>query len=587
MDGVAVPSPFGYSGGMFVLWFAACQGDDWDAAPGPSPSLEPTAVPVLTVATPARGAFVGDRERIEVSGEVTPGTGAITTLVVNGNAIDMGPGGGAFSKDIAVGPGIAILGTRVETADGERAVDGRAVMVGEVHEPGERLSESVKIQLGAELLDDDDDDLDDLATVAETMFADPAIARSFVGTEYVTEYYTLVITGVSFGGVEVDLVPSSGTLDVTLTIRDVWIDFDAIGNSWYIPDTHGSCWADAAVIDISLDLSIEDGVVTAVPTSTVVTLQNFGMTLAWFPDSYEDELADYARDYLEDELAVQVADMIPPLVEEYLGAFSVDTTFSGMRLQMALSSLRVASDGLRLTMDAWVSGPAEIDLPDGAGSLATDEEGPGFPLSDTAPFAMAADDDFLNQLLFQMWAGGSLGGITFGAVEMTALAGAVPAPLGPVATVAVDVGLPPVFGEASWEGMQFDLSLGELRMAVTREDGVLTDASINVRTGGTLAITDAGELAFTLDNRPAYMLLEIGMEAWPEALDPGDMAALVRLSVPPLFGTLSSFLPGFPVPSVPLDSFGDAFAGESLSIQDPSARVERGWLVIEGSLSAE
>src|SRR4051794_37592935 len=107
---------------MFVLLLAACQDDPWEAAPS-APALTPTEVPLLTVDEPARATFAGDLDRVRVSGTVTRGTGDITTLVVNGHNVDIGPDGGAFSDEIAVAPGIAILGTRVETADGERAVD--------------------------------------------------------------------------------------------------------------------------------------------------------------------------------------------------------------------------------------------------------------------------------------------------------------------------------------------------------------------------------------------------------------------------------------------------------------------------------
>jgi hypothetical protein len=378
-------------------------------------------------------------------------------------------------------------------------------------------------------------------------------------------------------------MPGSGTLAMTVTLADVWIDYYA-EIDWY-PDGEGACWADAAVVDLDVALEVNRGAVVASVTSATVTLESFGMTQEWFPDSFEDELAGYARDFLEEEIAAQVSEMVPGLLEEYLAAFSVDTEFSGMQFQMSLAELRVASDGLRLTMDAWTTGDVAIDLPDGAGSLATDGDGPSFPLTETAPFAMAADDDFLNQLLFNMWASGAMRDIAFSGVEMQALAGEIPAPLGPVASVEIDVDLPPVFAEATYADQHFDLAIGELRLRATRDDGVLNDASVNVRTGGTLAFDDAGELGMSLDDRPAYMTLEVGMESWPESLDPGDMAALVRLSVPPMFGTLSMFLPDFPVPSIPLDSFG--LPGEALRIEEPSASVKDGWLVLEGSLTAE
>ncbi|MFZ5478954.1 MAG: hypothetical protein ACOZNI_19435 [Myxococcota bacterium] len=551
-----------------------------DDAPTP---LVHTEVPVLVVREPERAAFVGDVDRVTVAGEVTPGSGDLTSLVANGQTFDVSPSGGAFEDTIPAAPGLLIVGTRVETADGERAVDGRAVLAGPVHDPGATLEESVKLQIGPAMLDDDDDDLDDLAAIAEMMVEDDAVADLLVGSQFGGDWYTITVTSASWGDVAADLVPGSGSLAITLEISNVWIDYYA-EIDWY-PDGEGSCWADAAVVDLDLDLEVDRGEVVASVTSVAVTLEGFGMTQEYFPDSFEDELAGYAEEFLADEIAAQVTDMVPGLVEEYLGAFAVDTEVSGLRFQMALASLRVASDGLRLTMDAATSGDVGIDLPPGAGSLRTDGDGPSFPLTETEPFAMAADDDFLNQLLFNMWASGLMHDIVFSGVELTALAGEIPAPLGPVAEAEVDVDLPPVFSEATYADQHFDLGIGEMRLRATREDGVLNDASVNVRTGGTLAFDDAGELAMSLDDRPGNMTLEVGMEAWPEALDPGDMAALVRLSVPPMLGTMSMFLPAFPVPTIPLDSFG--LPGQELRVEDPTASVQDGWLVIEGTLTAE
>lgn len=573
---------------MFPLLAAlsACS-EDSEAVPDEGP-LRPTQVPVLTVTEPARGAFSGDVERVDVSGEVSKGSGRLTTLTVNGQTFSIPAEGGAFSGSVPVSPGLVILGTRVETSDDERAVDGRSVLVGPVHDPGERLVGSVKLHLGPELLDDDDPDVDDVATLAETLMGGDAIAGAFVGTTLPTDYYDLTITDATFGPAAVDLVPASGALNLGLTIADVWVDFEIGGVGWYDwLSTTGSTWADAAVIDVELELDTVDGAVVATPVSTVVSLQGFGVTVEWFPDSLEDDLASWTQEDLESQLAAQVEDQMGALVGEYLSAFGLDTEFAGMQLHMQLTGARAAEGGLGLTMDAWISGDVALDLPDGAGSLATDGDGPSVPLVTDAPFAMAADDDFLNQVLFSVWASGALSGIAFGNTELTALAGEIPSPLGPVQELRIDLGMPPVMGEATWADQQLDLSIGELRLTAIREDGEMTDASVNVRTGASLEFQDDGELGMSLDNRPAYMTLEIGVETAPPNLDPGDMAALLKLSVPPLFGSLVDFVPGFPVPSIPLDSFGDVFAGQSLAFTDPTARVEDGWLIVEGALSPE
>ena len=83
------------------------------------------------------------------------------------------------------------------------------------------------------------------------------------------------------------------------------------------------------------------------------------------------------------------------------------------------------------------------------------------------------------------------------------------------------------------------------------------------------------------------MTLEIGVIQAPAGLDPGDLAALVRLMVPPLLGNASAFLPAFPTPELPVgDLLGvDALSGVSWSLQDPAIVLDGGgWLVLTGTM---
>jgi hypothetical protein len=564
----------------------ACADDPQDS--GGADEVLRTVVPVLGVDAPERGAFLTGGS-VTIAGTTAPGSAPLRSLTVNGTRIEVAAGGGPFEATLEAAPGLLILGARLEADDDGRAVDGRAVQVGPVHAPGASLDGSVRMQLGPEALDDDAADLDDLAALTVVVLEDPSTADAFVGLSFPSDYAVVTVTSAAWGTTDVDIVPSDGALSLALRIEDVTLDVDVAGVDWYDwVSTSGTVAADAEVL-VELAVSADDGIVTSTARSAEVTLEGFAVTLDWFPDSLEDDLSDYMRAEIELALADAVSEQVGALVAESLGALATDASFSGIDIRAALASLRCADDGVRMTLDVSASGPVAIELPQGAGSLRTDADGPDFPLTRAggAPFALAADDDLLNQLLFAVWAGGSLHGISFGAFEMTALAGEIPAPLGPVEGVQAYVGLPPVVSGATHEGFTFDLSLGELRMAITREDGVLTDTSINVRTGASVAFLDDGSVDLTLDARPAYMTLEVGMEAWPEGLDPGDMAALVRLSAPPMLGTLGALLPSMSLPAFPLDGTLAPLEGRSLRLVDPEARMDQGWLTLEASISAE
>jgi hypothetical protein len=154
-----------------------------------------------------------------------------------------------------------------------------------------------------------------------------------------------------------------------------------------------------------------------------------------------------------------------------------------------------------------------------------------------------------------------------------------------VQALSLDLGLPPVLSPPTVAGQDADLSLGELRIGFLRTDGAETDVSASVRTGGRVGFDAAGALALSLDQRPAQMVLEVGVVQSPPGLDPGDLAALVRLLVPPLLAGAGAALPAFEAPTVDLGAVSglDALAGVELGLASPALRVDAGgWIVLEG-----
>jgi hypothetical protein len=162
---------------------------------------------------------------------------------------------------------------------------------------------------------------------------------------------------------------------------------------------------------------------------------------------------------------------------------------------------------------------------------------------------------------------------------------ALPAPLGPVDQATLDIGLPPVISPPKGD-KQLDLSIGELVIGIEREDGVEIAVSINARAGADVAFVDEG-MTMRLDDRPAQMTIHAGMLEWPEALDPGDLASLFRLSTPSLLGRSSSLLPAFPAPELPIGEMLDVAAVQDLvwELDDAQVAVEpTGWLVLQGRM---
>jgi hypothetical protein len=559
---------------LTVLLLCACSRDEQPATDEVTEPEPVVVLPTLTVSSPERGSFV-EAGSVELSGVVGAGSAALAGLKLNGTTSISLASDGAFSAPIGLSPGINILGLRAEDLGGERAVDGRAVYAGPLNPPGELLAESVRMQLGPDVLDDDEDDLDDVAGIAEYMLEESDVAGAIVGQTIETSYADVTPTSLSYGAVEVNLVPVDGAILAEVILYDLWMDFEA--ETWVLSTT-GSIWADAAVLTTRLSISGD----TVTPSNTVFDLEGYGGEIDWLPDA----ILTWAEEYLEEEIATTTEDMVSELLGEYLGAFSVDTELlEGVSLSVALSDADASTDGLLLMLDAAVSSTAG-SLPAGAGSAITDGRAPDWPLSDS-PFSLAVDDDLVNQILFALWGSGALSGFEYGGTELIALTGSeIAPPLGPLERLTLDMGLPPMLGGATQDDMDADIALGEWRMAFFREDGEELTFSVNVRVGAQVSFSDADELSLALDNRPSMITMEIGVMSWPDALDPGDLASLIRLMVPPLLGNADNFLPGIGLPPIDLGSFSESLSGIELTPQDLALTVDDGgWIVLDGGFS--
>ncbi len=542
-------------------------------------------LPVLAVTSPDRGAFFPSGAMVQVAGTASRGTHALQRLLVNGEEIPL-EGDGSFSVMLTPDPGVNVLGLRLEDVGGERTVDGRAFYAEASHDSGDTIQDAVWMQLGPELLDDDQPDLDDLSGVLEVVLLDPAVADTLVGERFVTEDgIELEPTALSIQGADVDLTPANGRINAEITLHDVWMDFNA-AYSFY--STTGSAWMDQIVLTMGIEAQVSGRGVQAEVVDAEATLVGYGLTVDWFPDWLEDDLADWTKETLEESLVDSVQDMAGEALGGVLSAFAVQYEVAeGVELGLELSGISSDRDGLYMTFDAWSKGSG-LSLPSGAGSLGTSASGPEFPLSDR-PFAVALDDDLVNQVFFAFWASGAVDHLTYGVLELAFLVGEpLPPPLGPVAQVVIDLGMPPSVHAGEGE-LPFVVRLGELTMDITREDGVRTMASLNFAADADVALDDEGALVVTLDDRPKYVPVEAGILESPEGLDPGDLASLFRLMTPTLVGSMSDLIPSFQLPPLPLDAMGDidALEGATMVGSDATLGLESGgWFLLEADLVA-
>ena len=577
-----------------ISWVAckppAPPGDDDDDA---TDEIVAPVLPVIHLEQPDRASFQPAGAPVEIRGWCEAGDAPLDAFSVNGEPSNLSDDG-EFRHTYPPVDGINVVNLRVGDTDGERATAAFGFYRGNLHPLGETLPEIAVIRVTGELLDDDEPDLDDVASLIEGLLEDPS---TFDGLEtVVTDDVALTPTSVTVGSADVDLVPASGALLSELWLHDFHATFDIAGTGlldWL--EVSGEMWADPAWAEMDLDVSASQGQVNATVTYVDVRLDNFAFAVDWVPGWVEELLYDTVQGYVEDALLETAEGMVAEFLEEFLQTFAVETTFgeeTPVTLGIDLRSLYVTNDGLTMWLDGRTSAQLAIDVPPGAGTLKSAGDPPALPFS-TAPLSVALDDDFANQLLGTVWTSGMLSGWTFTGLDLAAMgAGEIPPPMGPVDSVTVDMDLPMavvVSDDPEWD---FRMGIGEIRSIIRRTDGEELGFSSNIVGGGRAFADVDGSIKMEMDDRPAHLELGIATLAYPEALDPGDLAALVKLMVPPMLGQANQALPGFPIPSTHLGDLADVgfFQGRYLEVDDLRMNVvgdEGLWITVECGLKVE
>jgi len=307
----------------------------------------------------------------------------------------------------------------------------------------------------------------------------------------------------------------------------------------------------------------------------------------WLPWGFgwlEPIIIGAVQDQVEAAIGDQAEALIEGLVADYINNFVLDTElFTGVNLNASIAYLGVAEDGLRLEMDAGFQGDFVKDVPSGVGSAQGAGYAPSWPISTAKPFAAAVSGDLVNQLVFAIWGTGYFDGIELDGVLIQGLSGgAMPAPIGPVETLRVNIGLPPSIHPVSLDEMTASLAMGEWQMEFTREDGEVIDFRINLEAGLDVYVENS-KVKLKIDDRPAKIDLGVATIQGPEYLDKGDLSALGRLMIPTLLGSVTTFLPSIELPPIPLGTLASGLP--DLTVQEADITMtNNSWLLIEAEV---
>jgi len=548
-------------------------------------------LPLLKVEGPHRAMFDTSPGGV-ISGQVASGSAPISAVTVNGQTVQTG-NDGSFSKSVDWTPGIQIIGVRVEDEDGERAVDGRAIQAGPVNGPGQWVEGGLRLEIDTQILDDDDDEIDDIAALLEAALEDPSLAELVVGESIEMSGFEFTPTRVSFAEASVDLVAGEGVVQAEVTLQELEVAFDVTGSgvfSWV--STSGAATIGEAEIGTEVAIFNEGGRIQTRPSWVEADLIDLAISVDWIPSIVEESFSGWIEAFVEDAVVEVASTVLEDVVANSLQAFVIQMDLGeDIEMEAALREVDLVPGAVRFVVDTRLEARTTMEIPVNAGSLSTDGEPPAWPISNGAALAAAVDDDFINQLSFAFWHTGQLKDVSLPGIAIAGMSGsAIPAPLGPAENVVMTLGLPPVATAPRDDSFNADLSIGEWTMRFERVDGEVLEFSVNLRTALNASIEEAGSLTVELDDRPSAIELEIGTLQSPEGLDPGDLAALVRLLVPPLIGNSAELVPNIPIPTIPMGELVDIPAAEGLEIGvvEPEMEFsEAGWLLLRADLAVQ
>jgi len=558
---------------LALILAAACQRSDSQLVSPDDTGGAATGPPTLVVTRPARAAFTG-RSQVELVGQVIDGGSPIAEVEYNGEPITAA-GDGSFNVQLYERYGINLVDVRAEDEAQESAIETVSFHAGPTHAPGEQLSRALRAQLSADLVDD-------IGSLAGGVLSDDSLADSFEGLQQKTEYASITPTSITWAGAFVELELEEDLVVATIVLTDIVVDMDVTGVDWYDwIGTTAQATMSSATIYSELAVSSQGGQVTVDTEQTTAGLSGYAISIDWFPDTFEDDVADWTRGLIEDQVAGLLQDTLGSLISGLMDAFALDLDLgSGVSVTLSAADVDVSNAGILLSLHGQIAAPSGA-WPDGAGSLDKDTTAPSFPLANGARFALAADEDFANQFLFALWGAGAMSGISLSAEDLGEVE--VPPPLGPITSVDIAMDLPPVLQFNDGEELA-ELGIGELLVDLNRTDGSLIQLAVGLICPVDLVIEDD---AVTLAWQTAELDLTVGVPVVPEGLSAPSLAALGRVTVPVVLSVSEGYVDGFPLPSFDLGaSTGlEALQGVVLTPTDITlSEGGEGWLLLSGDL---
>lgn len=586
--------------------------------------------PLLVLTSPERGVVTDTLTTVTLSGSVSDNLGRIGALRVGELAIPVPPEGGDFSFEVPLRYAVNLLDVHALDPWGNEAVATRAVeRSSDYFALTERTFESdgvdnaLVLVLLQEVFDDFDHDepvRDDIAHLFEfivdnldiaSLLPSPLTEFDCIGGKCTIEFDDVTMDDVN---VTMTLTPGRIHLRVELVklvgsiILYFPCDVPVICQQRPLQPLPGYVSTDRVLLETDIFLAIVGGETVARTENTTMEMDGLDVRIE-DPTGLGQAAIDLVVTYLREPLIAALEQLVIDLIQNEL-ADALDQLFSALTiderfevpspipgqpanviaLRTTPKGVDIAPERAQIRLDGLVVAETPQRPREHLGSIKHVGCAPPAALSfpPPAPVVVGLHDDFINQLLFAIWEGGTLT-LNLGPNESAALVGEFGLE---DATIVVDALLPPVFDScgADQEKILERVVLGDLWIEAQANFlgepmhlglWLLTEAPVTVQ----FAPNEAGALVATLVlGELDPMWIEVITNEGRFAGNDEAVISLVQGTLVPQL--LSSFTEGasFELPSIDLGSLTSAVpAGTVINIDVREVARDNAYLTIEGA----
>jgi hypothetical protein len=594
--------------------------------------------PVITLELPARGVVTDSLESLRFKGTVTDNLGEVTSFRIGDTDVPL-PESGAFDVSMPLRYGLNLFDlVAADPYDHEALVTRGAERSSDFYELADRtlasdaVASAMSVVLTQEAMDDgvqDDGKLDDLAAIVKFVleninFAD-FISNPLVTFNCIGGTCRVDLTDVSFAsvtvrmplkdgriGLEAELGGFGGTLQLAFPCN---LPIGCTSNPMLLPGTLG---IERIFLKADIALAIVNGEVQATAENTDVEVRNltvslefpFGLGLIATPimNALLDAIEQPIILVLEQALMAVIQDQVANAFGGLFSALSIDEDLelpavvpgagpNTIALETTPRDISITPMRIQLLMDALAASATPARPHPHLGSIGHTGCAPARPLASPppGPITIGLHDDFVNQLLFAVWEGGTIK-VNLEPPDSDALLGSFGFA---GATLAVDALLPPVFNSCqpllpSGEpdpAIVDRVQLGEINARITLPwDGGEARIGLWIMAEAPLRLAFEANAEGVLEARLvldeiAPLFVEIVENEGPFEGDDAALRGLVEeLLIPQLLGAVEDS-GSFALPSIDLGAMTTAVPpGTTINLGGLASGRDNAYLTISGKL---